>query len=109
MRLIGTLVLALFLLSLSNISLASEKKLSADDILDKVEDINETKSRIANITMILIDKNDKKKNRKVKIWTKEDDKRLIKFLFPADVAGVGFLVLDAGDQGKYEALDLVSN
>jgi len=44
--------------------------------------------------MQLIDKNGDTKNRELSILQKGPDKRLIRFLSPADVRGVGFLVLE---------------
>lgn len=72
-----------------------EKKLTAKEILNKVETQNDAKDQTSAMKMILVDKKGKENIREVKLWTKGDYKRLIKFISPADVKGVGFLVLDA--------------
>jgi len=76
--------------------------LSGNQVLKKVEDtMLAPKSTVADATMILIDKRGKQKIRKVKMWTKGKKKRVVKFLFPADVKGVGFLVLSDNDMYLY--------
>ena len=71
------------------------KELTAREILEKTDAQNDTRDQFSQIKMTLIDKSSKESSRKVTLWTKGDRKRLIKFLAPADVKGVGFLVLDA--------------
>lgn len=97
---IFVILLTLFFAAVSGtVSLAAKeelaKKLTAKEIIDKVESQNDAKDQTSNMKMILIDKKGKENIRKIKLWTKGDYKRLIKFLSPADVKGVGFLVLDA--------------
>ena len=78
----------------------NSSSLTADKILKKVEEtLRAPKDAVAEVTMILQDKTDEKKVRKVKMWSKEDDKRLIRFLSPEDVKGVGFLSL--GEKEMY--------
>ena len=68
--------------------------LDGNEILKKVEEtLNAPRDRVANVKLILIDKNGKEKIREIKMWQKGKEKRLIKFLSPQDVKGVGFLVL----------------
>ena len=78
--------------------LGSVHAVSATDpvqILQAVEDtLNAPKDREATINMQLIDKNGDIKTRELSILQKGPDKRLIRFLSPADVRGVGFLVLE---------------
>lgn len=92
------LYLALFLIiagSAATPANEKEKGLTGEDILAKVEAVNDAQDQTSNMKMILIDKGEKENIREVKVWTKGERKRLIKFLSPADVKGVGFLVLDA--------------
>ncbi len=64
-------------------------------ILQAVEDtLNAPKDRELTMTMQLIDKAGDIKTRELTILQKGPDKRLIRFLSPADVRGVGFLVLE---------------
>jgi len=95
------LSLILLVLSAFTYSLAAQT-LSGNQILKKVEDtMLAPKSTVADATMILIDKKGKQKVRKVKMWTKGKKKRVVKFLKPADVRGVGFLVLSDNEMYLY--------
>jgi len=95
------LSLILLLLCAFTYSLAAQT-LSGNQILKKVEDtMLAPKSTVADATMILIDKKGKQKVRKVKMWTKGKKKRVVKFLKPADVKGVGFLVLSDNEMYLY--------
>jgi outer membrane lipoprotein-sorting protein len=65
------------------------------NILQEVEDsLNAPIDREATLKMQLIDKAGNTKNRKLTILQKGPEKRLIRFNAPADVKGVGFLVLE---------------
>jgi outer membrane lipoprotein-sorting protein len=74
------------------------EKLTAKEILDKTDAQNDAKDQFSIMKMTLFDKSDKKKARKrvllTQAWNKRNEKRLIKFLSPADVKGFGFLVLE---------------
>ncbi len=95
------LSLILLVLSAFTYSLIAQT-FSGNQILKKVEDtMLAPKSTVADATMILIDKRGKQKVRKVKMWTKGKKKRVVKFLKPADVKGVGFLVLSDNDMYLY--------
>ena len=95
------LCLILLVFSAFTYSLAAQP-LSGNQILKKVEDtMLAPKSTVADATMILIDKKGKQKVRKVKMWTKGKKKRVVKFLKPADVKGVGFLVLSDNEMYLY--------
>ncbi len=65
------------------------------EILQAVEDaLNAPIDREAIVKMQLIDKKGNIKNRELTIFQKGPEKRLIRFNAPADVKGVGFLVLE---------------
>ncbi|NOX89262.1 MAG: outer membrane lipoprotein-sorting protein [Calditrichaeota bacterium] len=69
---------------------------SADEILSKADSVmNAPSDMVAVEKMILIDKDGSRKVREVKIYQKGSEKRLIRFLSPADVRSVGFLRLAA--------------
>ncbi len=66
---------------------------TGDEVLEKVEEtLLAPKDRIVVAKLVLVDKNNKKRIRKIKMWQKGKEKRLVKFLEPADVKGVGLLV-----------------
>lgn len=65
------------------------------EILQAVEDtLNAPADREAHLSMTLIDAEGGTKTRELTILQKGKDKRLIRFLSPADVRGVGFLALE---------------
>jgi outer membrane lipoprotein-sorting protein len=73
---------------------AVEKQLTASQILGKVDDvINAPKDQDLRIRMILIDKKGKEKSREMSMMQKGSDKRMVKFLSPADQEGISFLSL----------------
>lgn len=83
------LVLLITLL-LVNIAYADQK---GDALLKKVEDvILAAKDQTATIKMTTLDKSDNSKVRTIVLKQMGRDLRLIKFIKPADVKGVGFLV-----------------
>lgn len=94
------LCLIISLLLLAPALAGKVKELTGQEILDKADEMTEADSRAANMKMILIDKDGDTSTRQVRFWSKGDDKRLIKFLSPADVKGVGFLVLNAGKKDE---------
>jgi outer membrane lipoprotein-sorting protein len=68
--------------------------MTGDQILTKVDQVaNAPKDREATLKMILVDKNGDSKRRELTMWQKGDQKRLVRFLSPSDVKGVGFLSL----------------
>jgi len=75
---------------------------SGDEILKRAEDvINAPKDRTASMKLTLIDKDGDTKVREIKMWQLGKEERLIKFLSPADVKGVGFLVLSDNEMYLY--------
>jgi len=87
--------LILFLGSILFISvfIVSSYALTGDEVLKKVDEALVRNNQVANLTMTLTDKNGIKQSREIQLFQKEGGKRLIKFLKPADVKGVGFLSL----------------
>ena len=73
---------------------AIEKQLTASQILRKADDvINGPKDQDLKIRMILIDKKGKEKSREMSMMQKGNDKRMVRFLSPADQKGISFLSL----------------
>lgn len=74
--------------------LGAQEQLSASQILNKVDDImNAPKDQDMKVKLILIDKNGKEKVREMSMLQKGSDKRVAKFLSPADQKGIAFLSL----------------
>ncbi len=76
----------------------SSLAITGDEILTKVDEtFSAPRDQEMTMVMTLVDKRGNKKVRKMKVWQKtipgKDDWRLIKFISPPDVRGVGFLVL----------------
>jgi len=68
--------------------------LTGNEILKKVEDTyNAPKDRVSVVKMVLVESDGSEKEREMKIWMKGKEKKLFVFKSPADVKGVGFLVL----------------
>ncbi len=93
MRLIGIMLSLCIALSLATVNRIHA--LTGDEILIKVDKTaNAPKDRVATLKMALIDKDGNEKERELKMLQKGDTKRLIRFMSPKDVKGVGFLVLE---------------
>lgn len=74
--------------------------LSGEEILEKVDQAEYgAQDTVAEIKMVLVDKDGRTSERRMKILQKGDEQRLVKFLAPADVKGIGFL--DAGEDKMY--------
>jgi len=90
------------LLVFAAITLASggAAALSGEEILKKVDEAEYgAKDTVAEIKMVLEDQDGKTSERRMKILQKGDEQRLVKFLSPADVKGIGFL--DEGEDKMY--------
>lgn len=71
--------------------------LTAREIMEKVDARDDGDNMTANVEMILIDKNNNHRIRKMKVFTKDKGKNTWKlqfFLAPADVKDTGFLTYD---------------
>jgi len=71
--------------------------LTAREIMEKVDARNDGDNMTANVEMILIDKSDNRRVRRMKVFNKDRGKdtwKLQFFLSPADVRDVGFLTYD---------------
>jgi len=93
-----TLALCLLLVAIAlNTAPASAVELTARAIVEKVDARDDGDNMIANMEMILIDKNDHERVRKIKTFSKDrgnDTLKLMFFLEPADVKNTGFLTYD---------------
>lgn len=67
---------------------------SALDVLRKSDQVESAaKDQSYVMKMVLVDKKGNKKEREAKLSQKGDDKRMLKFLAPGDIKGVGILTL----------------
>ncbi len=89
LRRLTPLALALPCLLAAPVALADE----AADMLKKIDaQMTESKDQVSTLKMILEDADGKTKERTIAIKQKGNTLRMIKFISPADVKGVGFLV-----------------
>ena len=99
-RIIGLIFLISFLIPAS-FSFADDEK--AREIMQKVDDRDDGDNQTSDMVMTLIDKHDKKRIRKLSVFSKdkgEDTLRLMFFLYPADVKDTSFLTWDYDDSDK---------
>jgi len=96
--------LSLIMLITFSTSLA---QMSGRDVMLKVEQQGEVKTRIARSKMILINKQNKTRERDVVQYTKSvndpkgvDEKILVFFEYPADIRGTGLLMVSYSDPQK---------
>lgn len=77
--------------------------MDARAIMVKVDNRNDGDNATSNMEMILIDKSNSKRIRKIKIFRKDkgnDTRKLMFFLYPSDVKGTGFLTYDYDNSDK---------
>lgn len=81
----------------------SDQTLSAYDVMAKVDARDDGETRIANYTMVLIDRRDRQRSRELVIYSKdygEDSRTLSSFASPADIAGTAYLNHDWADPDR---------
>ena len=91
------------LLTLTTLSFATLFALSAQDIAQKAHDREDGDNSVANMKMILIDKNENARVRELKVFTKgkgDTELKLMFFLSPADVRNTAFLTYDYKDSNR---------
>jgi len=90
-------------LLIASLTLSSLFAITGHEIAQKVHDRDEGDNSTSKMKMILIDKNNKKRVRDLKTFTKdkgEDKLKLMFFLTPADVKNTAFLTYDYEDSSK---------
>ncbi len=98
---IKRLILTSFSLALLSSSVYADA--TAREIAQKVHDRDDGKTLSEDLTMILIDKNDNKRVRSIKTFSKdfgEDEYKIMFFKTPADVKDTAFLTYDYEDPNK---------
>ncbi len=101
--LVSILLIMAFLLTSINAPAANADDPKARAIMEKVDAVDDGDNGIADMEMILIDKNKQKRIRKIRSYSKdkgEDSYRIMFFLHPADVKDTGFLTYDYDDPDK---------
>ena len=100
-----TFTIAIFLLLFFTSQIPAEE-LSIIDIMERNYAVNRTQDKSNEITMQMINKSGKKRVRRLRttaVLTADgiNEKRLIRFLYPPDVKGTGFLVMERSDGDDY--------
>lgn len=92
MRLLKLITFAVFIFSF--IGNSYETELKPIQILEKVDDtVNAPKDRDSKVKLTIIDKKGRKEEREMIVLQKGSNRRLVKFLSPAEHRGIGFLSL----------------
>ena len=95
------LIIFTFVISIVPATFADDPK--AREIMEKVDARDEGDNQTSDMEMILIDKNEKKRIRRIHTFSKdkgEDTLKLMFFMHPADVKDTGFLTYDYDDPEK---------
>lgn len=94
MKALNNLPVLLLLIAVCIPCTAKGEQLTASQILEKVDTVtNAPEDRTATMKLILIDRNANEQTREIEIIQKGAEKRVGKFLSPADQKGIGFLSL----------------
>lgn len=96
------LIIAIFAIVLANKNIEAQT-LTARDIVQKVKDRPDGDTRQSQMTMKLINKNSKTRERKIESYSMDinkDKKTIMFFEYPGDVKGTGFLTWDYDQIGK---------
>ncbi|MFA5859764.1 MAG: outer membrane lipoprotein-sorting protein [Elusimicrobiota bacterium] len=88
------LVLALSAVIFSNSAVVTAAELTGPQVLSKLDSASGSpKDQEQQAKIIIIDKDGKEKSRETLMFQKGNEKRLVRFLSPADQKGIGFLSL----------------
>jgi outer membrane lipoprotein-sorting protein len=97
-----TLAAVLCLIGAAVPALAQDSGLTAAQILDKVDDaINGPKDQSYTVHLVLIDKDGTQQTREMVMLQKGREKRLVRFIAPAEQRGIAFLSLPGDLQYLY--------
>ncbi len=92
MKILRLILTGILILSFS--SYPMEQEMSPGKILEKVDDtLNAPKDKDSRVKLTIVDKKGRKEEREMIILQKGSDRRLVKFLSPAEHKGIGFLSL----------------
>ena len=96
-----SLALTVSIVAYSCASIAAD--MSAQEVMQQVEDRYEGDTVIADYTMVLIDRRDRQRTRSLRIYTKEygeDSRSLSQFESPVDIRGTSYLNFDWDDPDR---------
>ena len=82
---------------------ASASELSARQVMDQVDAVADGETRVADFTMVLIDRRDRQRTRELTIYSKDfnaDTRTLSLFESPADISGTAYLNHDWQDPDR---------
>ena len=99
---------SLKLLSATLLIAATSFAQSANEIAKKVHDLPNGKTSSSTISITLVDKNGKTRNREIASYTMKDgttDKPVLVFKTPRDVAGISYLSYDYPDKADGSTVD----
>lgn len=74
------------------------KEMTGEDILEKVDKKMDSETRDFVLDMTIVNENGQKRDRKITIKTKGENKGLVKFLEPGDVKDTALLTVEENDQ-----------
>jgi len=86
---------ALFTILIGAVFATLNKDLPAKELLKKADILTKADDQKSLMVMTLIDKDGNETAKKMNVWSKGKHLRLIKFTYPADLKGTGFLVQNA--------------
>ncbi len=96
MKISTTITILLVIAAMSTLATGASKYTAAQ-ILTRADSIaNAPRDQTMNIRLVLIDEKGNERNRELIMYQKGSDKRMGKFLSPADQAGIAFLSLPEG-------------
>ncbi len=94
---------ALLLSAALSVAQSTAQELSAYEVMARVDARDDGETRIAQYTMVLIDRRDRQRSRDLVIYSKdygEDSRTLSSFESPADIAGTAYLNHDWADPDR---------
>ena len=74
--------------------------LNGDQILDKVDQVLNAKTRDSKIEMTIVNSSGQQRQQTIRLMSRGEEKGLVRFLAPADVEGTGFLTRKEGKEDK---------
>ena len=106
---ISVLILSILLLTVF-FSVSVMAKMTGEEVLDKVDEEMDSDSRDFILDMTIVNKNGQKRDRKITIKTKGENKGLVKFLEPGDVKNTALLTREEnGEENMWLYLPSIGN
>lgn len=102
-QIFGVVTAGILAMSFFSSSAVFAESLTARQVMEKVDQRDDGETSISEMTMILVDRRNQKRVRKIKGFRKDygkDTKNIMFFLTPADVKNTSFLSYDWDDESK---------